>query len=156
MALCNLTTKEKSPLATVSSSCSRVDAKGDRRRGERRDQRREVGGERSGGRRTVRRKARSTARGGRRTVRWEANGQVEGDGDVDPWVGELRRRRFLGRWARRWNRRHWQYRWRYRWNRRARRLKFFWWGNRVSEGNRENRVREGKRESGKWNRKKRG
>ena len=93
MALCNLTTKEKSPLATVSSSCSRVDAKGDRRRGERRDQRREVGGERSGGRRTVRRKARSTARGGRRTVRWKVTTtSIPGSvslGNGGSWVGEL-------------------------------------------------------------------
>ena len=37
------------------------------------------------------------ARGEINGERWEANGQVEGDGDVNPWVGELRRRRFLGR-----------------------------------------------------------
>ena len=47
-------TEKESPLVTVSSSCSRVDAKGDRRRGE--EARGEIDGE-----------------------RWEVNGQVEGE-----------------------------------------------------------------------------
>ena len=74
MALCNLTTKEKSPLATVSSSCSRADAKGDRRRGE--EARGEIDGERW--------EANGQVKGEIYGERWKANGQVEGDGDVDP------------------------------------------------------------------------
>ena len=74
MALCNLTTEEESPLVMVSSSCSRVDAKGDRRRGEKRDRRREVRGERSGGRRTVKWKVNCQAKGEIYSERWKANG----------------------------------------------------------------------------------
>ena len=74
MALCNLTMEEESPLVTVSSSCSRVDAKGDRRRGEKRDRRREVRGERSGGRRTVKWKVNGQAKGEIYSDRWKVNG----------------------------------------------------------------------------------
>ena len=74
MALCNLTTEEESPLVTVSSSCSKVDAEGDRRRGEKRDRRREVRGERSGGRRTVRWKVNGQAKGEIYSDRWKVNG----------------------------------------------------------------------------------
>ena len=57
----------------------------------------QVEGERSSERRDQRREVEGEWSGGRRMVRWKVNGQAKGDGDIDTWVSELKRRRFLGR-----------------------------------------------------------